>query len=68
MSCFCHPAWLPYKLCTYISHLEGFVQSKMTFFVVNLQANVTEHVPKIFDAVFECTLEMINKVSERWGL
>ena len=27
------------------------------------QRNVTEHVPKIFDAVFECTLEMINKVS-----
>lgn len=27
-----------------------------------LQRNVTEHIPKIFDAVFECTLEMINKV------
>lgn len=32
--------------------------------MVFLQANVTEQVPKIFDAVFECTLEMINKVKK----
>lgn len=38
------------------------------------QRNVTEHIPKIFDAVFKCTLEMINKVSKesvnicRWAV
>lgn len=30
--------------------------------VVNkLRNHITPHIPKIFDAVFECTLEMINK-------
>lgn len=29
------------------------------------QGNVTEHIPQIFDAVFECTLEMINKVMKQ---
>ncbi|XP_015770316.1 PREDICTED: exportin-1-like [Acropora digitifera] len=30
------------------------------------QGNVTEHIPQIFDAVFECTLEMINKNFEEF--
>lgn len=29
--------------------------------IVNLQGNITKDIPQIFDAVFECTLEMINK-------
>ena len=35
-------------------------------FPVVLQGNVTENVPQIFDAVFECTLEMINKDFEEF--
>lgn len=30
--------------------------------IVNkLEAHITPEIPKIFDAVFECTLDMINK-------
>lgn len=31
-----------------------------------LQNHITQDVPKIFDAVFECTLEMINKDFEEF--
>ena len=33
----------------------------MALIVNKLEATITTEVPKIFDAVFECTLEMINK-------
>lgn len=45
---------------------EPEVLSTMATFVNKLERNVTEHVPKIFDAVFECTLEMINKNFEEF--
>lgn len=31
-----------------------------------LQGNITNDIPQIFDAVFECTLEMINKDFEEF--
>ncbi|KAK2560869.1 Exportin-1 [Acropora cervicornis] len=40
---------------------EPEVLSTMATFVNKLEGNVKEHIPQIFDAVFECTLEMINK-------
>lgn len=33
----------------------------MALIVNKLEGDITSEVPKIFDAVFECTLEMINK-------
>lgn len=35
----------------------------MATIVNKLGAHITGEIPKIFDAVFECTLDMINKVS-----
>lgn len=37
----------------------------MATIVNKLGAHITGEIPKIFDAVFECTLDMINKVSPR---
>lgn len=42
---------------------EPEVLSTMATIVNKLGAHITGEIPKIFDAVFECTLEMINKVS-----
>lgn len=40
--------------------------SAMATIVNKLEAHITSEVPKIFDAVFECTLEMINKDFEEF--
>ncbi|EDO26923.1 predicted protein, partial [Nematostella vectensis] len=45
---------------------EPEVLSTMATFINKLEANVTENVSQIFDAVFECTLNMINKDFEEF--
>lgn len=45
---------------------EPEVLSAMATIVNKLEAHITTEVPKIFDAVFECTLEMINKDFEEF--
>ncbi|XP_003705025.1 exportin-1 emb [Megachile rotundata] len=45
---------------------EPEVLSAMATIVNRLEGNITSEVPKIFDAVFECTLEMINKDFEEF--
>lgn len=40
---------------------EPEVLSTMATIVNRLEGNITKDIPQIFDAVFECTLEMINK-------
>lgn len=44
---------------------EPEVLSTMATIVNKLGVHITGEIPKIFDAVFECTLSMINKVSSR---
>lgn len=41
---------------------EPEVLSTMATIVNKLGVHITSEIPKIFDAVFECTLNMINKV------
>jgi len=50
-----------YQRCTVPSAREPEVLSVMATVVNKLKSHITPSVPKIFDAVFECTLEMINK-------
>lgn len=45
---------------------EPEVLSTMATIVNKLEGHITSEVPKIFDAVFECTLEMINKDFEEF--
>lgn len=45
---------------------EPEVLSAMATIVNKLESHITSEVPKIFDAVFECTLEMINKDFEEF--
>ncbi|KAH0539586.1 exportin-1 [Cotesia glomerata] len=45
---------------------ESEVLSAMATIVNKLEGHITSEVPKIFDAVFECTLEMINKDFEEF--
>ncbi|KAG6457277.1 exportin-1 [Manduca sexta] len=45
---------------------EPEVLSCMAAIVYKLGGQITSEVPKIFDAVFECTLEMINKDFEEY--
>ena len=52
---------LDYQRCTVPAAREPEVLSTMATIVGRLQAYITPEVPKIFDAVFECTLDMINK-------
>lgn len=40
---------------------EPKVLSTMATIVNSVQRLITSEIPKIFDAVFECTLDMINK-------
>lgn len=42
---------------------EPEVLSTMATIVNKLGGHITSEIPQIFDAVFECTLNMINKVS-----
>lgn len=43
---------------------EPEVLSTMATIVNKLGGHITGEIPKIFDAVFECTLSMINKVRD----
>lgn len=52
---------LDYQRCTVPSAREAKVLSTMAAIVNRLKGAITAEVPKIFDAVFECTLDMINK-------
>ncbi|KAL3873911.1 hypothetical protein ACJMK2_036989 [Sinanodonta woodiana] len=45
---------------------EPEVLSTMATIVNRLEGHITKDIPKIFDAVFECTLEMINKDFEEF--
>ncbi|XP_013415271.1 exportin-1 isoform X2 [Lingula anatina] len=45
---------------------EPEVLSTMATIVNKLEGSITKDVPQIFDAVFECTLEMINKDFEEF--
>lgn len=46
---------------------EPEVLSTMATIVNKLGGHITSEIPQIFDAVFECTLNMINKVSGPHG-
>lgn len=52
---------LDYQMTAVASAREPEVLSTMAAIVNKLESTITPHVPKIFDAVFECTLNMINK-------
>ena len=45
---------------------EPEVLSTMATIVNKLESHITHQVPQIFDAVFECTLNMINKDFEEF--
>jgi len=45
---------------------EPEVLSTITTIVNKLKKDITNEIPQIFDAVFECTLEMINKNFEEY--
>ena len=45
---------------------EPEVLSTMATFVNKLEGHITTSIPQIFDAVFECTLDMINKNFEEY--
>ena len=51
---------VPYLFYLYHPRCGLLVEAKSVF-LFSLQGVITPHVPLIFDAVFECTLEMINK-------
>lgn len=52
---------LDYQRCKVPSAREPKVLSAMAVIVHKLRNHITNEVPKIFDAVFACTLDMINK-------
>lgn len=45
---------------------EPEVLSTMASIVNKLEGHITQSIPQIFDAVFECTLDMINKNFEEY--
>ncbi len=45
---------------------EPEVLGTMATIVNKLESHITKDIPKIFDAVFECTLDMINKDFEEF--
>ena len=45
---------------------EPEVLSTMATIVNHLESHITKEIPEIFDAVFECTLDMINKDFEEY--
>merc|ERR1719278_1932716 len=67
---FIPPLWdavlLDYQRCTVPAAREPEVLSTMATTVNKLKGTITPQIPKIFDAVFECTLEMINKDFEEF--
>ncbi|XP_025018118.1 exportin-1 isoform X1 [Tetranychus urticae] len=52
---------LDYQRCAVPCAREPEVLSTMATIVNQLQGEIASEIPKIFDAVFECTLDMINK-------
>lgn len=52
---------LDYKNCTVPSAREAEVLSTIATIVEKLQNLIMPHINEIFDAIFECTLDMINK-------
>ncbi|CAG0915869.1 unnamed protein product [Notodromas monacha] len=57
---------LDYSRCPVPSAREPEVLSTMATIITTLKNNITPQVPKIFDAVFGCTLDMINKDFEEF--
>lgn len=57
---------MDYNRCTVPSAREPEVLLAMSTIVNKLEGHITSEVPKIFDAVFECTLDMINKDFEEY--
>lgn len=57
---------LDYQRTTVPCAREPEVLSAIATIVNTLEGHITMEVPKIFDAVFECTLEMINKDFEEF--
>ncbi|KRT80563.1 hypothetical protein AMK59_8089 [Oryctes borbonicus] len=57
---------LDYQRTAVPSAREPEVLSAMATIVNKLESHITSEVPKIFDAVFECTLAMINKDFEEY--
>nr|CAI5827127.1 unnamed protein product [Callosobruchus analis] len=57
---------LDYQRTSVPSAREPEVLSAIATIVNRLENHITLEVPKIFDAVFECTLEMINKDFEEY--
>jgi len=55
-----------YQRCTVPAAREPEVLSVMNTIVTKLKTHITPQIPKIFDAVFECTLDMINKDFEEF--
>ena len=55
-----------YQRCSVPSAREPEVLSTMATIVNKLEGHTTSNVPKIFDAVFQCTLDMINKNFEEF--
>ncbi|GFS30951.1 exportin-1 [Trichonephila inaurata madagascariensis] len=57
---------LDYQRCTVPAAREPEVLSAMATIVNRLEGVITPEIPKIFDHVFECTLDMINKDFEEF--
>eukprot|EP00096_Caligus_rogercresseyi_P016793 TRINITY_DN975_c0_g1_i1.p1 TRINITY_DN975_c0_g1~~TRINITY_DN975_c0_g1_i1.p1 ORF type:complete len:1062 (-),score=444.95 TRINITY_DN975_c0_g1_i1:1520-4705(-) len=57
---------LDYPRCSIPAIREPEVLSTMASVVNKLKGNITPEIPKIFDALFECTLDMINKDFEEY--
>jgi hypothetical protein len=57
---------LDYRRCPVPSAREPEVLSTMATIIETLKGSITAQVPKIFDNVFECTLDMINKDFENF--
>ncbi|KAH8032039.1 hypothetical protein HPB51_022787 [Rhipicephalus microplus] len=62
----CLQVLLDYQRCTVPAAREPEVLSAMSMIVHRLEGFITCEIPKIFDAVFECTLSMINKDFEEF--
>jgi len=57
---------MDYNLTAVPAAREPEVLSTMAAIVDRLESHITPLIPKIFDAVFECTLNMINKDFEEF--
>ena len=57
---------LDYHRCPVPSAREPEVLSTMATIIETLKGSITAQVPKIFDHVFACTLDMINKDFENY--